>query len=183
VNCIHCGKANLRKRETQLDGEIKAERFTVSMRGLVCPKCGFTTVEGEQMPEYMRLVADAYRTKHGLLTSDEIRNRRARLGMSQAEFAKYLGVGIASLKRWEMGKVQDVSSDELIKLRTDESAASRNLQAIREAVDPWRDVYRPFLNRALEYSWVREPPKFARTPRFCLPVRPDSKSERGRSGA
>ncbi len=134
MNCINCGKANLRKQEAALDGEFKGERFTVRMKGLVCPKCGFTTVEGQQMPEYMRLVADSYRGQHGLLTSDEIRNRRARLHMSQAEFARYLGVGVASLKRWEMGKVQDVSSDELIKLKTDEVAAARNLRRIERAV-------------------------------------------------
>jgi DNA-binding transcriptional regulator YiaG len=79
----------------------------------------------------MRLVADVYRTKHGLLNSNEIRRWRLRLGMSQAAFADYIGVGIASLKRWEMGRIQDASSDELIRLRTDEKAAFQNLKRIQ----------------------------------------------------
>lgn len=135
MNCPNCGKANLRKEMTQIPGEVKGERFMVSMKGLACPKCGFTTVEGEDMSEYMRLVADAYRSKNGLLTSEDIRNRRSRLGMSQAEFATYLGVGVASVKRWELGKVQDGSSDALIRLRTDEEEARRNLERVRE-VEP-----------------------------------------------
>ena len=131
MTCIKCGKAKLEKRKARVPGEIKGERFLVSMPALACPNCGFITVDGDDMPEYMRLVADAYRRKHNLLTSNEIRRRRQQLRMSQARFADYIGVGIASLKRWEMGKIQDTSSDELIKLRTDEKAASENLKGIQ----------------------------------------------------
>jgi putative zinc finger/helix-turn-helix YgiT family protein len=131
MTCIRCEKAQLSKRKTRIRGEVKGEAFVVSLPALVCPNCRFTTVDGGDMAEYMRLVADAYRKKHKLLTSDEIRRRRSRLGMSQAQFADYTGVGVASLKRWEMGKVQDASSDELIKLRTDEKAASENLRRIQ----------------------------------------------------
>ncbi len=118
MNCIQCGRANLESKKATLPGKIKGERFEVSMSGLVCPRCGYTTVEGRDMAEYMRLVADAYRSKHGLLTSDEIRERRKALGMNQNQFAKHLGVGVASVKRWELGKVQDRSSDKLIRLQT-----------------------------------------------------------------
>jgi putative zinc finger/helix-turn-helix YgiT family protein len=124
----------LKRQRGHLPGEVKGETFVVSTPALVCPGCGYATVDGTDMPEYMRRVGDAYRAKHGLLTSDEIRQRRKRLGMSQAEFADYLRVGVASLKRWEMGKVQDESSDELIRLRTDETEARRNLTQIRQLV-------------------------------------------------
>jgi putative zinc finger/helix-turn-helix YgiT family protein len=131
MNCPNCGKANLNKQKTQIPGDVKGERFSVAMEGLVCPKCGWKTVDGKNMPEYMRLLADAYRARHGLLTSDELRTRRSRLGMTQEEFARYVGVGVASIRRWEMGKVQDVSSNELIKLRTDEVDARLNLDRVR----------------------------------------------------
>lgn len=142
MNCIRCGKANLKRSATKIRGELRGERFAIEMGGLVCPRCGFATVEGKDMPEYMRLVADAYRSKHGLLTSEEIRERRRRAGMSQAGFADYLRVGVASLKRWEMGKVQDASSDELIRLKTDERAARQNVVSIAEAARPGRRVHR-----------------------------------------
>lgn len=121
MNCPSCGRANVIKRNTRIQAVVKSERFQISMRGLVCPKCGFTAVDGKDMPEYMRLVADAYRSRHDLLTSEEIRARRKSLGMSQARFADHLGVGLASVKRWEMGKVQDRSSDRLIRLLTEQS--------------------------------------------------------------
>src|SRR5262249_34973299 len=84
-----------------------------------CPKCGYQTIAGSDMPEFGRLLADQYRKKYGLLTSDEIRERRKRLEMNQEQFADWLGVGIASVKRWEMGKIQDKRSDALIRERTD----------------------------------------------------------------
>jgi DNA-binding XRE family transcriptional regulator len=70
------------------------------------------------MPEYGRLLADKYRARHGLLTSDEIRKRRRRLELTQEQFATHLGVGIASIKRWEMGKIQDLRNNQLIVERT-----------------------------------------------------------------
>jgi DNA-binding transcriptional regulator YiaG len=61
----------------------------------------------EQMSELRKRAADAYRTNHGLLTSEEIVNFRNALGMSQAAFANYLKVDKASIKRWETYFVQD----------------------------------------------------------------------------
>lgn len=88
------------------------------MAGLACTECGYQTVEGADMPEYMRLLADKYRAAYGLLTSDEIRAHRERLKMSQQKFADYLGVGVASVKRWEMGKIQESAMDKLIRQET-----------------------------------------------------------------
>lgn len=82
--------------------------------GLKCPICGYETIEGARMAEFRRLVADEYRKEHGLLTSTQIRSLRKSLGMNQEEFAGHLGVGIASVKRWEMGKIQDRRSNDCI---------------------------------------------------------------------
>ena len=102
--CIKCGDAKLKKQKARVRGEIKGEIFVVSMLALLCSSCGSASVDGNDMPEYMRLVADAYRAKHGLLTSEEIRKRRQRLGMSQAEFAEYFGFSVRTLQEWEQGR-------------------------------------------------------------------------------
>src|SRR5579872_2694099 len=108
IRCINCGEANLEpKASVRLQGTVRGESYTVEMPALVCPNCGYTTVPGPSMPEYARLLADKYREAHGLLTSDQIRERRLRLELSQQAFADYLKRGIASVKRWEMGKIQE----------------------------------------------------------------------------
>ena len=116
MNCPNCHKANLVRRRTRIPGRVKGESVEVVMTGLVCPRCGYVTVDGKDMAEYMGRVADAYRSRHGLLTGEQIRDRRKSLGMSQAKFAEHLGVGLASIKRWETGRIQDRSSDRLIRL-------------------------------------------------------------------
>jgi hypothetical protein len=47
--------------------------------------------------------------------------------MSQEEFAAYLSVGVASVKRWELGKVQEKSTDDLIRIKCSLPSARRNV--------------------------------------------------------
>jgi putative zinc finger/helix-turn-helix YgiT family protein len=122
--CISCDVADLQPGMVQLQGAVRGEIFSVEMKGLVCSNCGYKTIDGADMPEYGRLLADKYRAAHGLLTSDEVRARRERLGLSQQNFADYLQRGVASVKRWEMGKIQDPDNDRHIREMTDPKPVS-----------------------------------------------------------
>jgi putative zinc finger/helix-turn-helix YgiT family protein len=134
MDCLKCSVGKLEAKGVKLEAEYRGEAFEVSMPGLQCPACNYVTVRGDDMAEYMRRSADEYRKAHGLLTSDQIRERRQGLGMSQIEFAKYLDIGIASIKRWELGQVQDQAMNELIVLKTDPEAASRNCKELYQRV-------------------------------------------------
>ena len=114
MKCFACGDGVLAERPTQIEGELKGEKYAVNIEALVCSVCGHVALEGNRAPEYMRRLADAYRTAHDLLTSDEIRNLRRQLGMTQQGFAKALGVGPASVKRWELGLVQGIGNNALM---------------------------------------------------------------------
>ena len=96
------------------NAEVKGEAVPVLFDGWRCP-CGYETVDGADMPSFMREAADVYRRNHDLLTSLELREARQARGMNQNEFADFLGVGSASVKRWEMGQVQDRAMDNLIR--------------------------------------------------------------------
>lgn len=134
MTCFECGQGSLISGEMDLVGERNGESFVVRMEGLKCDQCGFQTIDSVQSSEFTRLVSDAYREKHGLLTSAEVRARRAQLGMTQQQFSDYLGTGIASVKRWEVGQIQDKAMDELIRLKTDPVAARRNLRSLERKV-------------------------------------------------
>src|ERR1035438_3066073 len=113
MKCINCKIGQLERRRAVVPAEIKGEAVSVEMDALACTNCEYTTIDGTRMAEYMRLAADAYREQNDLLTSSEIRIRRKHwLGMNQAEFAAYLPVSPASVKRWELGQVQDEAMDE-----------------------------------------------------------------------
>jgi len=98
---------------------VRGKDYTVELMGWQCPSCGHQTLYGTEMTEFGRLLADEYRAEHGLLTSREIVAIRNRLGMSQDLFAKFLGnAGVASVKRWELGKIQDRIHNDLILEKT-----------------------------------------------------------------
>jgi putative zinc finger/helix-turn-helix YgiT family protein len=113
-DCFNCERADLQPADIQLAGTVRGDVYPVRMRGLRCPNCGYETIEGSDTPEFSRLLADEYRRAHGLLTSQQIVELRNKLGMTQVEFANHVGVSIASLKRWELGKIQEQASNDRI---------------------------------------------------------------------
>jgi putative zinc finger/helix-turn-helix YgiT family protein len=132
MKCFECEKGNLIHRRAQVEGEVRSEQFVVESAALVCDRCGYQAMEGADLPEHLRRLADAYRRAHRLLTSEEIRSRRGLLRMTQKVFAAYLGVGEASIKRWELGAVQDESMDRYIRLKTDPEEAELNAQQVAQ---------------------------------------------------
>jgi len=78
-----------------------------------CPACGFSGF-GEAGE---RARTEAIYRYHDRTTPWDIVEIRERLDMSQREFADYIGVGHASVERWEMGEtMQNQSMDNLILL-------------------------------------------------------------------
>ena len=129
--CPECDRGNLERKIAALTTKIRGESFTIEGEAMVCPQCTFRSVPKENMAQFALTVADAFRQAHDLLTSADLKKRRAMLGMTQQQFADYLGgVGVASVKRWELGQIQDQAMDELIRLKTDPEAAKRNLQTL-----------------------------------------------------
>jgi putative zinc finger/helix-turn-helix YgiT family protein len=115
MTCFVCGEGTLEKRTALVEGEVRHKKYMVDTPALVCDACGHAALEGRDTQEFMRRVADAYRRacKPALLTSSEI--RRIRGTLSQQRFADELSVGVASVKRWELGLIQDRRNDKLIR--------------------------------------------------------------------
>ena len=123
LKCLDCGAGKLVNGIAKVEGEVRGERFTVAAKASICDRCGYQAMEGEDLQEFMRTLGDAYRRAHRLLTSRDIKLRREALGMSQSDFSLYLGVGVASIKRWELGAIQDVAIDRYLRLKTDPEEA------------------------------------------------------------
>jgi putative zinc finger/helix-turn-helix YgiT family protein len=81
----------------------------------VCRECGLEVANIDQAGKTQRAIADAYREAKGLLTSEEIKIGRKRLGLTQKDLADLLSVGIASIKRWETGIIQSQSMDRILR--------------------------------------------------------------------
>jgi putative zinc finger/helix-turn-helix YgiT family protein len=100
---------------------VNGEEVAVpSASHLRCPKCGEVVL---RLQDARRLHEDAsalYRTKHGLLSADEIRALRERFGLTQVDLARLLRLGANTVSRWESGRnVQTAAMDVLLRLLRD----------------------------------------------------------------
>lgn len=140
MKCLHCDNDQFDKKRIRFPVELKGETIEVLSEAFVCSKCGEPQMDSEQMNKLRKVSADEYRKMHDLLTSNEILQYRERLGMSQIQFAEYLNIGEASIKRWETYYIQDESQDDHIRLKCDEAYAELNaLQVCRKSNPP--DIY------------------------------------------
>lgn len=88
--------------------EVRGEPFTVEGPAHVCTACG--SVRGDSLFDALLAQAyDAYRRRHNVLSPVEIREVREKYGFSQVLFAKILGIGEATLQRYERGVLPSVS--------------------------------------------------------------------------
>ncbi len=77
-----------------------------------CGNCGEITIDAFAEKE----IYDRFRRQEGLLTPDEIRRGRDRLGMTQQQFADLLAVAPSTVSRWETGtQVQQRSFDRMMR--------------------------------------------------------------------
>jgi putative zinc finger/helix-turn-helix YgiT family protein len=91
-----------------------------------CSNCQAISIDDEADQQ----ISSAFRREAGLLTPNEIREGREKLGLTQKEFAKLLGVGESTLSRWETGaQIQQRALDRFLRLCLASPAAVKLLQS------------------------------------------------------
>jgi len=106
--------------EMHLNKKVKTITFrgvdvTYEAEHFVCPACNTEAATVKQASVIQNSISDAYRQKTGLLSSEEIRKKRKKMGISQQELADRMKVGIASIKRWEGSQIQTKSMDKALR--------------------------------------------------------------------
>ena len=125
--CPACGKAALKKKrgdfafEVADDGAnpnaVEHETVIPDAQWEECSSCGEVVLS----QDLDRRIEQWQYTREGLLTPGELREIRERLGLSQVEIAKRIGVGEKSYTRWETGfSIQSKANDNLIRLFADD---------------------------------------------------------------
>jgi HTH-type transcriptional regulator/antitoxin MqsA len=85
-----------------------------------CSQCADGAIFTEQVRRNQIKIADAKRRADGLLTSDQIRRIRERLGLSQSAAAHAFGGGGNAFSKYERGEVlQSFAMDRLLRLAVD----------------------------------------------------------------
>jgi putative zinc finger/helix-turn-helix YgiT family protein len=97
----------IRIRNTPIKIEVQYSR---------CPRCGDEVFDPNLNVDPFDLAYREYRKRHGFLQPEEIRDWRKANRLTQSESAKLLGMGIATISRYENGALQDPSHENLLRL-------------------------------------------------------------------
>ncbi len=117
-SCPICGSGKLIK------GVID-EKFNYKEQALVvpdyvvyeCSVCEESLVDKKSVKTSQKLLKDFYREVDGLLGSSNIKRIRKKLGCTQEEMAKKLGVGLKTFARYETDQViQSRAMDNLLRI-------------------------------------------------------------------
>lgn len=95
---------------------IRGEMMPIHMEYYQCEECG----EDFEIPRPGYDPVDAayreYRKIKGMIQPEEIKKFRKDLGLTQKEFSEIIGIGIATLNRYENGALQSEAHDQAIQL-------------------------------------------------------------------
>ena len=94
---------------------VRGEPIEVQSQVVVCRNCGNEIFDMVADEANVKKAYAAYRSKHGLLTPDEIRAIRETYGLSQRALARAMGWGLITIQRYEHGALQDPNHDVLLR--------------------------------------------------------------------
>jgi putative zinc finger/helix-turn-helix YgiT family protein len=119
-------------RPVKKEVTFKGVDLTVDMDSYVCPECGIEAGTTKTAGALQNAIADAYRLRQDLLTSNEIKELRKAHNLTQQQLAEVMNVGIASIKRWETGTVQSASMDHALRMQLQSRIQADNYSGNRE---------------------------------------------------
>jgi HTH-type transcriptional regulator / antitoxin MqsA len=130
MHCAQCGKPGLIFRRRSHTFEYRGTTLTIDDCGaFVCPTCGEEYLDHPLILETEPRIRNWQRQVDGLLTTEEIKTLRRKVGATQAEFSRVLGGGPKSFAKYETGVVnQSVAMDQLLRLIRDVPGTWKNLK-------------------------------------------------------
>jgi putative zinc finger/helix-turn-helix YgiT family protein len=124
--CPNCEKESpltwVRKTE---DFDVRGEPIAVEVEFARCRACGEEFENSRSAIDPYAAAYRAYRARKGMRQPEEIREFRTQHGLTRKEFSELLGIGIATLSRYENGALQREAHDRAIELAIEPGALAR----------------------------------------------------------
>jgi len=118
--CPHCEDVTrfrlITRRETL---PVMGESVEYQARVRRCSVCGGEYAPTELEEENFKAAYNIYRSRHSLLTPEQIKAIREKYGLSQRNFSRLLGWGDITVHRYESGALQDAAYNVLLVLIDD----------------------------------------------------------------
>ncbi len=116
--CPICSNGELSEKVITEKFEYKGEEFLIPDYHIFeCNNCAEELVAPKTIKATEKILTDFRRRIDGLLTSEEIKSIRKRMGKTQMEMAALIGVGMKNFARYENGLVtQSKAMDQLLRI-------------------------------------------------------------------
>ena len=116
--CPVCGKGPLKKEVIEEKFAYKGETITIPDYVISkCDLCNETIVDKGTLKSSAKLLKNFKCKVDGLLTGEEIREIRRKLGFTQEQMSEILGGGLKSFARYETGQIcQSKAMDNLLRI-------------------------------------------------------------------
>jgi len=115
--CAVCGKGEVSREVRRMTYEYKGVSVEVDQPGEWCAACGEGFLSPEDMSATRRELHDAIAKGKCMLSSDDIRRIRRKLGLTQKQAATLFGGGPNAFSRYERGEtIQPKALDALLRL-------------------------------------------------------------------
>lgn len=159
---------------------VKKEPIKLDVQYIRCNKCGDEFFDPKQNNDPFISAYRLYREKKALLQPEEIKAWRKKYKLTQKETANLLGMGLATISRYENGSLQEESHDKLIRLamdpanlvrlidNTDESLSQARKEQLRKVVVETEDNFHSLDNSILANLGNYEPNELSGYKRFNL---------------
>lgn len=144
ILCPECGTVRdadvVPRDETYV---FKGESITVPHEISVCSVCGTEVATAQQADSSLIAIREAYRSRHDLISPEEIRTIRKRYGAGQKPFGLILGLGESTIANYERGELPTTANSNLIRLMDD-------LHSFRQLFEERRELIGPTQRRRIE---------------------------------
>lgn len=118
--CTNCEKEIESERVVKRESfNVRGEPVIVDVEYIRCKNCGDEVLSPSANHDPFDLAYREYRRKHALLQPEEIETWRKAHHLTQGEFARLLGIGVATINRYENGALQNKSHENLLRLAMD----------------------------------------------------------------
>ena len=127
--CGKCGQKRMHLATVPYMTTIEHDgrTYRVEIPALTVPQCANCQVISLDDGADQEISA-AFRREAGLLAPEEVRQGREKLGLTQKQFANLLGVGEATVSRWETGaQIQQRAMDRFLRVCFNSPAAVKLL--------------------------------------------------------
>jgi putative zinc finger/helix-turn-helix YgiT family protein len=115
---LHCpgGHGEMKLAYRKKTAQFRGVKISFPEEYFACPVCKLEAGNLRTAGNTQRSMADTYREKAGLMTAKQIVKYRKKQGITQAQLAERMNVGIASIKRWEGATIQTRSMDRMMRM-------------------------------------------------------------------